>query len=102
MRRAVYVIAALFVLTTPCIWSAAEAQTPFYREARPVGSAIIPNTNPAFERAVFDDYVAFMEWYFEMRFTPEERAQYDAYLINDWNTNPVYRNNLLVTAKEMR
>jgi hypothetical protein len=102
MRRAVYVVAALLVLTAPSNWAVANAQTPFYREAKPAGSAVIPNTSPAFERSVLDDYVAFMEWYFEMRFTPEERARYDVYLINDWNTNPVYRNNLLVTAKEMR
>lgn len=102
MRKAALYVAALFILTAPSNWTKANAQVPFYRESRPTGSAIVPNTSPAFERGVLDDYVAFMEWYFEMRFTPEERARYDAFLINDWNTNPVYRNNLLVTAKEMR
>ncbi len=102
MRHRLTACLLLASLTLGFLSPAAANPVPFYRQAPATGSPIVPNTDPPFERSVLNDYIAYMEWYFEMRFSSADRQRYEAFLINDWITNPTYRNNLLVTAREMR
>jgi hypothetical protein len=57
---------------------------------------------PLLTESMLDGYVGLMEWYFELRFSPDERAQYDAFLIDDWRTNPTYRENILAGGRRLQ
>lgn len=45
---------------------------------------ILVNANPPLTQAMADAYTNYQEWHFELRFTPQQRQQYQNYLIQDY------------------
>jgi hypothetical protein len=58
-----------------------------FQPSYPEKKGIVPNTNPALDYSILNDVITIMEWHFEMRFTPAERAEYENILIEEWNKN---------------
>ncbi len=48
----------------------------------------VPNTTPVLTKNILNNYIAIIEWHFEMRFTPNEREQYEAIVVDLWNNDP--------------
>ena len=45
--------------------------------------AILVNLSPPITQKMADSYTNFQEWHFELRFTPEQRQKYQAFLVED-------------------
>lgn len=63
---------------------------------------IVPNTNPAMQKSILNDYIMQMEWHFEMRFTDAERKTYEKIIIDMWNNNEKERANIIYWAKDIQ
>jgi hypothetical protein len=55
---------------------------------------IVPNTNPAMQKSMLNDYIMQMEWHFEMRFTNAERKTYEQIITDMWNSSERLRGNI--------
>jgi hypothetical protein len=63
---------------------------------------IVPNTNPAMQKSILNDYIMQMEWHFEMRFTDAERKTYDQIIIDMWNNSERLRGNINSWVKNIQ
>jgi hypothetical protein len=59
-----------------------------------VPEGIVPNTNPAMQKSMLNDYIMQMEWHFEIHFTNAERKIYEAIIIDMWNSSDRLRGNV--------
>jgi hypothetical protein len=63
---------------------------------------IVPNTNPAMQKNILNDYIMQMEWHFEMRFTNTERKTYEQIIIDMWNSSERLRGNIHFWVKNIQ
>jgi hypothetical protein len=63
---------------------------------------VVPNTNPAMQKSILNDYIMQMEWHFEMRFTDAERKVYERIIVDMWNNNEHQRNNINYWVKDIQ
>jgi hypothetical protein len=59
---------------------------------------VVPNTNPTLSKSVMNDYITYIEWHFEMKFTAEERKEYENIIVDMWNNNEKDRADIKNTA----
>lgn len=95
---AAWAVAALLVATG----ADAQAPTTLYREATTAPSIIIIPGTPAFTSALADDYIDYMAWYFDIRFSPSQRQRFTDFLKSDWIASAQYRTNIIETSKAYR
>jgi hypothetical protein len=63
---------------------------------------IVPNTNPAMQKSMLNDYIMQMEWHFEMRLTDAERKTYEQIITDMWNSSEKERGNINFWVKNIQ
>jgi hypothetical protein len=63
---------------------------------------MVPNTNPAMQKNMLNDYIMQMEWHFEIHFTNEERRIYEKIIIDMWNSDEKQRSDINFWVTDVR
>jgi hypothetical protein len=63
---------------------------------------VVPNTNPAMQKSMLNDYIMQIEWHFEIHFTNEERRTYEKIIIDMWNNDEKQRSDINFWVNDVR